>query len=79
MAAKRRWRKGKNTVFPVTVISQEKGEGTNMAERVYKTMKSVGAFNLVMGILLIVGGIAGGVAVIVNGAKLLNDKSDLTF
>jgi hypothetical protein len=50
-----------------------------MAERVYKTMKSVGAFSLVMGILLIVGGIAGGVAVIVNGAKLLSAKSDLTF
>ena len=50
-----------------------------MAEKVYKTMKSVGAFNLVTGILLIVLGIAAGVAVIVNGAKLLNDKSDLTF
>lgn len=50
-----------------------------MAEKVYKTMKSVGAFNLVTGILLIVLGITAGVAVIVNGAKLLNDKSDLTF
>lgn len=51
----------------------------SMAEKVYKTMKSVGAFNLVTGILLIVGGIAAGIVVIVNGAKLLNDKSDLTF
>lgn len=50
-----------------------------MAEKVYNTMKSVGAFNLVIGILLIVGGILAGTAVIVNGAKLLNDKSDLTF
>lgn len=50
-----------------------------MVEKVYKTMKSVGAFNLVTGILLIVGGVAAGIAVIVNGAKLLNDKSDLTF
>jgi hypothetical protein len=50
-----------------------------MAERVYKTMKSVGACNLVLGILLIVGGIAAGVAVIINGAKLLSAKSDLTF
>ena len=47
-----------------------------MAEKVYKTMKSVGAFSLVTGILLIVGGI---VAVIINGAKLLHAKSDLTF
>ena len=50
-----------------------------MAEKVYKTMKSVGAFSLVTGILLIVGGIAAGVAVIINGAKLLQAKSDLTF
>lgn len=50
-----------------------------MAEKVYKTMKSVGAFSLVTGILLIVGGIAAGVAVIINGAKLLHAKSDLTF
>ena len=48
-----------------------------MAEKVYKTMKSV--FSLVTGILLIVGGIAAGVAVIINGAKLLQAKSDLTF
>lgn len=50
-----------------------------MAEKVYKTMKSVGVFSLVTGILLIVGGIAAGVAVIINGAKLLQAKSDLTF
>ena len=50
-----------------------------MAEKVYKTMTSVGAFSLVTGILLIVGGIAAGVAVIINGAKLLQAKSDLTF
>ncbi len=50
-----------------------------MAEKVYNTMKSVGALNLVMGILLIVGGILAGTLIIVNGAKLLNDKSDLTF
>ncbi len=50
-----------------------------MVEKVYKTMKSVGALNLVTGILLIIGGIAAGVIVIINGAKLLSDKSDLTF
>ena len=41
-------------------------------EKVYKTMKSVGAFNVVMGILMIVSGICFGVAVIVKGAKLRN-------
>lgn len=50
-----------------------------MGEKIYKTMKSVGAFNVVIGILMIVCGIATGVIVITSGAKLLKDKSDLTF
>lgn len=50
-----------------------------MVEKVYQTMKKVGAFNLVTGILLIILGLAAGTAIIVNGARLLNDKSDLTF
>lgn len=48
-------------------------------ERVYKAMKSVGAFNVVMGILMIVAGIGFGVAVITKGAKLLKQKSNLIF
>lgn len=50
-----------------------------MVEKVYRTMKSVGAFNIVMGILMIVSGITTGVIVITKGARLLRDKSDLTF
>ena len=42
-------------------------------------MKSVGASNIVLGILLIVGAIAAGVVLIAKGAKLLHDKSELTF
>ncbi|MBR1740677.1 MAG: hypothetical protein IJ733_02185 [Lachnospiraceae bacterium] len=48
-------------------------------ERVYKTMSSVGTFNIVMGILMIISGIAFGAAVIAKGARLLIHKSDLTF
>ena len=48
-------------------------------ERVYKAMGSVGTFNIVVGILMIVSGISFGTAVIVKGAKLLIHKSDLTF
>lgn len=48
-------------------------------ESAYKTMKSGGVFNLVMGILIIVAGLAAGVALIVNGARLLARKSDLLF
>lgn len=50
-----------------------------MAEKVYKTMKSVGICNIVVGIVLMVGGIAAGVVVITKGAVLLRDKSKLTF
>lgn len=58
---------------------RENGMEGIMAEKVYKTMKSVGAFNIVIGILMILSGIATGVIVITRGAKLLRDKSDLTF
>ena len=48
-------------------------------ERVYKAMKSVGSFNIVVGILLLVGGIAAGTAIIAKGANLLRRKSDILF
>lgn len=48
-------------------------------ERVYKVMKSVGSFNIVIGILLIVMGIGTGTAIIAKGAKLLRRKSDILF
>ena len=50
-----------------------------MGEKIYKTMKSVGSFNLVMGILLIISGITTGVLFIAKGARLLKDKSELMF
>ena len=61
------------------MIVWEIGLEVIMAEKVYKTMKSVGAFNIVIGILMILSGIATGVIVITKGAKLLQDKSHLTF
>lgn len=50
-----------------------------MEEKVYKTMKSTGISSIIIGILLIVFGITSGVAVIVNGAKLMHGKKDLMF
>ncbi|HHU74056.1 MAG TPA: hypothetical protein GXZ28_05435 [Clostridiales bacterium] len=50
-----------------------------MMEKIYKTMKSVGVWNLVIGIMLIVAGALAGAFMIVNGAKLLKKKSDLLF
>ena len=39
--------------------------------KIYKTMKSVGVWNLVLGIIFILSGLAAGTFLIVNGAKLL--------
>jgi len=50
-----------------------------MMEKIYNTMKSVGVWNLVMGILLIVAGTVSGTLLILNGAKLLKKKSELLF
>ncbi len=48
-------------------------------EKIYHTMKSVGVWNLVLGILLIVSGIVAGILLILNGTALLKKKSDLMF
>ncbi|HHT89066.1 MAG TPA: hypothetical protein GX002_08650 [Clostridiales bacterium] len=50
-----------------------------MMEKIYNTMKSVGVWNLVLGILFILSGLVTGIFLIVNGAKLLRKKSDLLF
>lgn len=50
-----------------------------MMEKIYNTMKSVGVWNLVLGILMIITGAVAGALLIMNGAKLLKKKSDLLF
>ncbi|WP_026890127.1 hypothetical protein [Lacrimispora aerotolerans] len=48
-------------------------------ERVYKTMRNVGALSLGVGIVITVIGVAAGVISIINGAFLLKRKSEITF
>jgi len=51
-------------------------------EKVYLTMKNAGVFNVVMGIVLAIAGVAtavGGAFMIMHGAKLLKRKSDIMF
>lgn len=48
-------------------------------EKIYKSMKRVGAGNIVIGVLVMVVGISVGVVSIITGAKLLKAKSDITF
>lgn len=50
-----------------------------MMEKIYNTMKSVGVWNLVLGILMIITGAVAGTLLILNGARLLRKKSDLLF
>lgn len=50
-----------------------------MEEKLFKKMKSVGVSNMVFGIIAILFGIAVGVVMIVNGARLLAHKSETLF
>ena len=50
-----------------------------MTERVYKSMKLVGAANIALGIIILVTGVATGILAIIGGPKLLKSKNDLTF
>lgn len=61
------------------VLRIHEQEEVNMMEKIYNTMKSVGVWNLVLGIVLIVSSMVAGTFLIVNGAKLLKKKSDLLF
>mgnify|MGYP003267024213 FL=1 len=48
-------------------------------EKVYKTMRSAGVTNIVIGSVIITAGLAAGILAIVSGALLLKRKSEITF
>ncbi len=50
-----------------------------MDEKLYKKVKSIGASNIVFGIISLVVGITTGVMLIVSGGRLLSHKSDTLF
>lgn len=50
-----------------------------MNEKIYKTMKSAGTGNIVVGIVVMVTGIAAGILLIIHGAILLNEKKNVLF
>ncbi len=50
-----------------------------MQEKSYKTMKKVGGCNIAIGVISIISGVVCGILMIVNGAKLLKNKSDMLF
>lgn len=50
-----------------------------MEEKTYTTMSRAGAFNLTLGIITIVVGLAAGIMLIVSGAKLIAQKGKILF
>lgn len=50
-----------------------------MSEKAYKTMTNTGAGSLVLGIILLVTGLAAGILMVINGARLLKARSELIF
>lgn len=50
-----------------------------MNEKLYHTMNRIGAGSIALGIVVLVTGISAGVLMIIQGAKLLKSKSELTF
>lgn len=48
-------------------------------EKAYKTMAGAGAGNIVLGIVMIVAGLAAGIITLINGARLLKNKNGITF
>lgn len=46
-----------------------------MNEKIYKTMGSTGAISLASGIVILVTGLAAGILLIINGARLLKSRS----
>ena len=50
-----------------------------MPEKAYQTMKHAGAWNIVMGILILVAGVVVGIMSIIYGGKLLKNKGDIIF
>ena len=50
-----------------------------MEEKIYKTMGTAGAMNLIFGIVMIALGTAMGVLTIISGARLLSGRKKIVF
>lgn len=50
-----------------------------MPEKAYRTMTHAGAWNLVMGVIMLITGVTIGVMSLIYGARLLKNKSEIMF
>lgn len=57
----------------------QKGGVTEMEERTYKIMGGSGALNIALGVVVMVVGVAGGVLLVISGAKLLAGRNKILF
>lgn len=48
-----------------------------MNEKLFKTVSSAGIWNLVMGIVILITGVASGVLLLISSARLLKSKNDV--
>ena len=48
-----------------------------MSEKIYKMVSRAGVWNLVLGIIVLVTGIAAGTMLIINGGKLIKQKYEI--
>lgn len=48
-------------------------------EKAYKTMTASGASGIVVGVIMVVTGVAAGILSIVGGARLLKNRNVITF
>ena len=48
-------------------------------EKAYKTMTSSGVSNIVLGVVMIVSGLAAGIITLIHGARLLKNRNHITF
>lgn len=51
----------------------------NENEKIYRTLSTTGAGDIVIGVLVIVVGLAAGIIAIVNGARLLASRKRVIF
>lgn len=50
-----------------------------MEEKTYRTMGGCGALNIAVGVVALVAGVAGGVLLLISGAKLLAGRNKILF
>ncbi len=54
-------------------------KGETMEEKTYKIMNGTGTANIVLGVIVLIAGVATGVLLFISGAKLLHGKSKILF